>query len=397
MSAERRGRSFDRIAVVVCDSVGCGEAPDAEAFGDSGSNTLAHVIEAANPHLPTLASLGLDRIEGVPALGADSAACGAYGRMAGRSAAKDTMSGHWELMGLISTCDFPTYPNGFPEELIKEFETAIGRPSLGNRAASGTEIIEELGAEHMVTGAPIVYTSADSVFQVAAHEEVIPVSELYQICETARRMLVGEHGVGRVIARPFIGAAPGSFERTSRRHDYAMPPPGPTALDEMIAAGRSTYGIGMIRDIFAGIGLTGWQKTVDNAEGVESTCIAIREGRGELILTNLVEFDSVYGHRNDPIGYAAALEDFDQRLPALLAALGPRDCLVVTADHGCDPTFPGTDHTRECVPLLVAGEGVRAGALGTRESFADLASTILENFDLEQLGSGRSFLDEISA
>ncbi len=397
MSTERRGRSFDRIAVVVCDGVGCGDAPDAEAFGDTGSNTLAHVIAAANPHLPTLASLGLDRIEGVPALGADSAARGAYGRMVERSAAKDTMSGHWELMGLISTCGFPTYPNGFPEELIEKFETAIGRPSLGNRAASGTEIIEELGAEHMVTGAPIVYTSADSVFQVAAHEEVIPVSELYQICETARRMLVGEHGVGRVIARPFVGAAPGSFARTSRRHDYAMPPPGPTALDEMVAAGLSTYGIGKIRDIFAGTGLTGWQQTVDNAEGVEITCMAIREGRGELILTNLVEFDSVYGHRNDPIGYAAALEDFDRRLPALLAALGPRDCLVITADHGCDPTFPGTDHTRECVPLLVAGEGVRAGALGTRESFADLASTILENFDLEQLGPGRSFLDQISA
>ena len=396
MSPARRGRSFDRIAVVILDSVGCGEAPDAEAFGDSGSNTLAHVIEAADPHLPSLARLGLGRIEGVPAIGVDSVPCGSYGRMVERSAAKDTMTGHWELMGLISTSDFPTYPNGFPADLIEEFETAIGRPTLGNRAASGTEIIEALGPAHMATGAPIVYTSADSVFQVAAHEEVIPVSELYEICETARAMLSGEHGVGRVIARPFIGAGPGSFKRTSRRHDYALPPPGPTALDQLVAAGLSTCGIGKIHDIFAGRGLSGWRRTADNGEGVETTCRAIREGRGDLILTNLVEFDSVYGHRNDAYGYAAALEEFDRGLPGLLAALGCRDCLMITADHGCDPTFPGTDHTRECVPLLVAGEGVRPGALGTRASFADLACTILDNFDVEISGPGASFLDEIS-
>ncbi len=396
MSLARRGRSFDRIAVVVLDSVGCGEAPDAEAFGDTGSNTLAHVIEAADPHLPNLAGLGLGRIEGVPALGADSAPRGAYGRMVERSAAKDTMTGHWELMGLISNSDFPTYPNGFPEDLIHEFETAIGRPTLGNRAASGTEIIEELGQEHMTTGAPIVYTSGDSVFQVAAHEDVILVRELYEICETARSMLAGEHGVGRVIARPFIGAGPGSFQRTSRRHDYAMSPPEPTALDKMVTAGLSTYGIGKIHDIFAGQGLTGWQRTAGNAEGVETTCSAIREGWGELIFTNLVEFDSLYGHRNDPDGYAAALEEFDRSLPGLLAALGSRDCLMITADHGCDPTFPGTDHTRECVPLLVAGEGVRPGALGTRASFADLAVTILENFAVESSGPGVAFLDEIT-
>ncbi len=397
MSTLRRGRSFDRIVVVVCDSVGCGEAPDAAAFGDAGSNTLAHVIEAADPYLPNLASLGLGHIEGVPALGGVAELRGAFGRMVEQSAAKDTMSGHWELMGLVSKCDFPTYPNGFPREIIEEFEKAIGRTSLGNRAASGTEIIEELGAEHILTGAPIIYTSADSVFQVVAHEEVISVSELYEICETARRILVGDHAVGRVIARPFVGDAPGSFRRTSRRRDYALPPPGPTALDDMVAAGFSTHGIGKIRDIFAGNGLTSWEKTASNADGVERTCTAVRESKGDLILTNLVEFDSVYGHRNDPAGYAAALEDFDRSLPALLAAMGPRECLVITADHGCDPTFPGYDHTRECVPLLVAGEGVRSRALGTRQSFADLACTILENFDIESSRPGRSFLDEVSA
>jgi len=397
MSRARPGRSFDRIAIVVLDSVGCGEAPDAEAFGDFGSNTLAHVIEAASPQLTNLAELGLGRIHGVPALGTSASARAAYGRMAPRAIAKDTMTGHWELMGLISTTDFPTYPNGFPDPVIEEFESAIGRTTLGNRAASGTEIIDELGTEHMSSGSPIVYTSADSVFQVAAHEEVIPVAELYRICEMARRMLVGEHGVGRVIARPFIGAAPGSFQRTSRRHDYAMPPPGPTALDRMVEAGLSTYGIGKIRDIFAAQGLTDWETTADNVEGIDATGRAIREGRADLILTNLVEFDSTYGHRNDPQGYGAALEDFDRRLPRLLAGLGSRDCLVITADHGCDPTFPGTDHTRECVPLLVAGEGVQPLALGARATFADLACTILENFDLEGLGSGRSFLAEIVA
>jgi phosphopentomutase len=396
MSGHHRARSFDRIAVVVCDSVGCGEAPDAAAFGDAGSNTLAHVIEAADPRLPNLARLGIDRIDGVPRLGTRTQPAGAYGRMVEKSAAKDTMTGHWELMGLVTTRSFPTYPHGFPEALLEAIEVAIGRPTIGNRVASGTEIIKELGAEHMESGAPIVYTSADSVFQIAAHEDVIPVPDLYAMCETARRLLVGEHGVGRVIARPFIGSDPASFQRTSRRHDYALPPPAATVLDRLVAAGLSTFGIGKIHDIFAGRGLSGWQKCADNAEGIEATRQAIREDKGDLIFTNLVEFDSAYGHRNDPQGYATALEEFDQRLPDLLVALGPRDCLVITADHGCDPTYPGTDHTRECVPLLVAGEGVRAVDLGTRQTFADLAQTISENFEVAPTAAGQSFLAEIS-
>jgi phosphopentomutase len=396
ISVHDRGRSYDRIAVVVCDSVGCGGAPDAAAFGDSGSNTLAHVIEAADPRLPHLASLGIDRIEGVPSLGSGTRPLAAHGRMVEKSAAKDTMTGHWELMGLVTETSFPTYPDGFPEALLKAMEAAIGRPTIGNRVASGTEIIKELGAEHMKSGAPIVYTSADSVFQVAAHEDVIPVPELYAICETARRLLVGEHGVGRVIARPFIGSDPADFQRTARRHDYALPPPAATVLDKLVAAGLSTFGIGKIHDIFAGRGLSGWQKTADNADGVEATCRALREKKGDLILTNLVDFDSAYGHRNDPQGYAAALEELDRRLPGLLAALGPRDCLMITADHGCDPTYPGTDHTRECVPLLAAGESIRAANLGTRQTFADLACTIAENFEVDPVGTGQSFLDEIS-
>jgi phosphopentomutase len=317
--------------------------------------------------------------------------------MVERSAAKDTMTGHWELMGLITRKGFPTYPEGFPEALLAEIEAAVGRTLIGNRADSGTEIIEDLGAEHMTTGSPILYTSADSVFQLAAHEELVPVEDLYGMCETARRILVGEHSVGRVIARPFVGSPKEGFQRTARRRDYALPPPAPTALDLMAEAGRSCYAIGKIHDIYAGQGISSWQKTADNNEGIDATISALREGRGDLIFTNLVEFDSSYGHRNDPLGYAGALEAFDRRVPDLMGALGPRDCLVITADHGCDPTFPGTDHTRECVPLLVAGKCVAAVDLGTRGTFADLARTILANFGIESSLEGESFLGEITA
>jgi len=392
------GRSFDRIIVVVLDSVGCGDAPDATDFGDAGANTLAHVIEGAHPALVNLANLGLDRIPGVPGLREDTAAppleAASWGRMTERSAAKDTMSGHWELMCVVATEPFPVYPDGFPAEVMFRFERAIGRRTLGNVPASGTEILRELGEEHMRTGAPIVYTSGDSVFQVAAHEEVIPVAKLYEICDVARRQLDGPHRVARVIARPFVGTGADDFERTPRRRDLALEPPAATALGQLVAAGLRTYGVGKIHDIFAGQGLSGWVKTLDNADGINKTIAAMEEDAGELIFTNLVDFDSKYGHRRDVAGYGAALAEFDQELPRLLDALQPRDCLMLTADHGNDPTFAGTDHTRERVPLLVCSGG-EGRDLGTRESFADLGQTVLDNFGL-RAENGVSFLREIS-
>ncbi|MFQ5742932.1 MAG: phosphopentomutase [Acidobacteriota bacterium] len=388
--------SFDTVVVLVCDSVGCGGAPDAARFGDQGSNTLGHVIERARPALPNLASLGLDRIPGVPALCAASAPTAAFGRMVETAPAKDTMTGHWELMGLVAEGTLPTYPQGFPAAIIRAFEKAVGRRVLGNRAASGTAILRELGAEHIETGALIVYTSADSVFQVAAHEEVVPPQELYEICLQARALLHGEHAVGRVIARPFTGDAADNFRRTAHRRDFSLPPPGSTVLDRLVGAGRTTYGVGKIHDIFAGMGLSGYVKTASNADGVAETCRALREGLAEVVITNLVDFDSLYGHRNDVNGYATALCELDLALPELLATLARGDCLMITADHGCDPTFPGTDHTRECVPLLVVGEAVKPVALGTRSTYADLGRTILENFAIEASIPGTSFLDQIT-
>ena len=394
--ARRAAPPFERLAVVVCDSVGCGGAPDAEAFGDAGSNTLGHIIEATGLRLPNLAALGLHRIPGLPPTDHQSDPAGAWGRMIPQAAAKDTMSGHWELMGLISERLFPTYPKGFPPEVIDAFENAIGRKVLGNRKASGTVILTELGDEQVATGFPIVYTSADSVFQVAAHEEAVPVEELYDFCTKARALLVGEHAVGRVIARPFLGESADSYARTPRRRDWALPPPEPTALDHLMAAGLVTYGVGKIHDIFAGRGLSAYTKVPDNAAGVAETCRALQEGAGDLVFTNLVDFDSLHGHRRDPAGYAEALAEFDRAVPDLLRSLGPRDCLVITADHGNDPTYRGTDHTRESVPLLVAGESVNAVNLGTRRTLADLARTVLDNFDVGAGGAGESFLGAIS-
>jgi len=403
-------RPFDRFILIVLDSVGCGDAPDAAAFDDEGANTLASVINGAAPALPNLRRLGLDRIPGVPSLdgpdsGSDAGGPGgaaessgrrlpaaSWGRLTERSAAKDTMSGHWELMCVESAEPFPLYPRGFPDDVMERFEQAIGRGTLGNVPASGTEIIRELGAEHIASGKPIVYTSGDSVFQIAAHEEVIPVDELYAMCETARAQLDGPHRVARVIARPFVGTAP-DFERTARRRDYALPPPEPTALDLMVDAGLRTYGVGKIRDIFAGCGLSGYVKTESNADGVEKTLAAMAQDSGELIFTNLVDFDSKYGHRRDVAGYARALEEFDEALPTLLAACGPRDCLVLTADHGNDPAWRGTDHTRERVPLLVHGVSTPRD-LGTRAGFADLGQTVLDNFGL-RARRGESFLAQL--
>jgi len=380
------------VILIVLDSVGIGALPDADRYGDAGSNTLAHTAQAvgglALPHLQRLGLGNLAAIAGVPPC---ARPVGAYGRMAEASAGKDTTIGHWELAGLISPRPLPTYPEGFPADLIAAFEQRIGRSVLGNKPASGTAIIAELGAEHMRTGAPIVYTSADSVFQIAAHEDVIPVEELYRISQLAREMLVGEHNVGRVIARPFTGS-PGSFVRTERRRDFSTPPPAPTVLDHLVAAGRTVWAVGKIEDIFAGRGISVAVHTRDNMDSVDKTLAFMAAPARGLVWTNLVDFDMLYGHRNDAAGYAAALAAFDRRMPELMAALGPRDVLLITADHGCDPTTPSTDHSREYVPLLVYGPPIRAGVdLGTRDTFADVAATVAEWLDAAAPAAGTSF------
>lgn len=383
---------FDSITVIVCDSVGCGLAPDAAAYGDEGANTLAHVISAGRPSLPNLERLGLGRIPGLSGLvAAPPQPQAAWGRMVETAPGKDTMLGHWELMGVVAKHNFPMYPDGFPEEVLGPFRTRTGRDIIGNKAASGTVILDELGAEHMATGKLIVYTSGDSVFQVAAHEEVVAIEELYAICAIAREQLRDEHGVGRVIARPFVGTGPGSFRRTPRRKDLPLPPPQRTALDHLVTSGVGTYAIGKINDIFAGRGIIGYEKTDNNAAGIEATRQAMLARRQPFIFTNLVDFDSEYGHRNDPVGYAAALEEFDRSIPSLEAAVPQNGCLIITADHGNDPTTPGTDHSRECVPLLVAGRGTVCADLGTRATFADLAATILDNFGVDTALPGTSF------
>ena len=389
-------RQVRRVVVIVLDSVGVGALPDAADYGDEGSNTLSHVASAMGGlRLPNLQRLGLGHVTeilGVP----PGPAAGAYGRMAEASAGKDTTIGHWELMGVVSPRPLPTYPQGFPPEVIREFERRTGRRALGNYPASGTAIIEELGPEHLATGDPIVYTSADSVFQIAAHEEVISVDELYRICGIAREILSGEHNVGRVIARPFAGA-PGRFARTSRRRDFSAPPPGPTVLDHIVAAGQTVWAVGKVEDIYAGRGISVAVHTRDNMDGVDQTlAFMAQEGRG-LIMTNLVDFDMLYGHRNDAAGYAEALMAFDRRLPELRAALGPDDVLVITADHGCDPTTASTDHSREHVPLLACGGPIRANvALGTRSTFADLGATVAAWLGVEPPGHGASFAATIT-
>ncbi len=394
------GNPFGLIAVVVCDSVGCGNAPDAAAFGDEGANTLAHVVEQSGIQLPHLAALGAETIPGVPLLGpaAQCDAPTACGRMFSRSPAKDTMVGHWELMGVVAEHASPTYPHGFPAEIIDEFERRIGRRTLGNRSASGTDILDELGEEHLRTGAPIIYTSGDSVFQIAAHVDRIGMEELYAMSAQARDLLSGVHGVGRVIARPFEGATVGHFERIAAgRRDYALPPARPTTLDHLVDAGVATHGIGKINDIFVGCGLTTYEKTADNSAGIDATCRALAERTAPFVFTNLVDFDSLYGHRNDVAGYARALEQFDAAIPRLIAQLPEDGLLLITADHGNDPTWPGTDHTREAVPLIAVGARVRRGNLATRASFADLGKTVADNFAADGPLEGSSFLAEIVA
>ncbi len=385
-----------RFVLIVLDSVGIGETPDSRNFGDIGVNTIVHVAEAKGGlHMPNMQRLGLGNIENIKGIEPVKEPIGCYGKMQEASAGKDTTSGHWEIAGVIVERPFPVYPDGFPPEIISEFEDKIGRKVLGNKPASGTVIIQELGEEHMRTGYPIVYTSADSVFQIAAHEDVIPVEELYKMCEIARSILKGEHAVGRVIARPFIGE-PGNFKRTERRRDFSLPPIRPTLLDYLKDAGYDVCGVGKIEDIFAHRGLTKSIHSGNNAEGID----AIKEFLGDqwdgLLFANLIDFDMLYGHRNDPIGYGDALEYFDKRLPEILELMANDDVLIITADHGCDPTTPGTDHTREYVPLVVWSEHIRKGVrLGVRRSYADIAKTIDEAFSLNKVEAGESFWESI--
>ncbi|MGG0822977.1 phosphopentomutase [Paenibacillus turicensis] len=388
---------FNKITVVVLDSVGIGELPDAPKYGDTGAHTLGHILEKVpNVKLPHMQQLGLGNIAPLAQITPADQPSGYYGKMAEISVGKDTMTGHWELMGLKVSTPFQTYPNGFPRDLIARFENETGRKVIGNKPASGTEILDELGAKHMETGAFIVYTSADSVFQIAAHEDVIPLDELYRACEIARKLtLEPEYSVGRVIARPFVGS-PGDFKRTPNRHDYAVSPPEPTLLNSLKAAGRDVIAVGKINDIFSGEGITRTYPTKSNLHGIEKTIELMKEDFNGLLFTNLVDFDSLYGHRRDPVGYAKALEEFDAHLPEMLASVKEGEILILTADHGNDPIHAGTDHTREYVPLLVYSPSFKSnGSLGVRGAYADLAATIADNFGVHASNHGKSFLRQL--
>jgi phosphopentomutase len=385
----------NRVFLTVMDSVGVGELPDADAYGDRGSDTLGNISRSVPLKLPTLHALGLPRVASVHGMAPVDVPLGAYGRMTERSPGKDSVTGHWELAGVILERPFPTFPNGFPCDVIAEFERRIGRKTIGNIAASGTTIIDDLGPEHVRTGHPIVYTSADSVFQIAAHEDVIRVEELYRICEIAYEMIGRGMNVARVIARPFVGA-PGAFARTANRHDYALSPTGSTLLDLLTEAGHTVHAIGKIKDLFNGRGITTAVPTKSDDHGMDEIEKAIDTSGPGLVFTNLVDFDTVYGHRNDVAGYAANLERFDARLARLLPKLRERDVLVITADHGNDPTTPSTDHAREYVPVFLVGASIRPGAaIGVRKTFADLGQTIAEIFGVGPLGNGTSFLREV--
>jgi phosphopentomutase len=384
-----------RVITIVCDSLGVGELPDAKEFGDEGSNTLGHILRDMNPRLPTLASLGL--LHTLPSPATPDAPISAFGRMNEVSAGKDTTTGHWEMMGLVVTDPFRTYPDGFPADVIGEYEKRIGRKTLGNKPASGTVILDELGEEHMRSGAPIVYTSADSVFQVAAHEDVIPPEELWRICAIARELMRGEHNIGRIIARPFNGTGKGQFKRTANRKDFSVKPTGETVVERAHKAGKRVVGLGKIADIFDRVGIDEEIRTESNSDGMRKTIDLIRESDADFIFTNLVDFDSKYGHRNDVVGYAKALETFDGELAELLKQMRADDLLFITADHGCDPTDVSTDHTREYVPLLVAGPSItRETPLGTRDTFADLGATICDYLELPSGDlPGKSVLPEL--
>jgi phosphopentomutase len=389
--------AFTRAIVIVLDSVGIGALPDASGYGDEGSDTIGNIARRIPLQLPTLRSLGLGRVASIGGPPPPPLPAAAVGRMAEASPGKDSVTGHWEMMGIVLSVPFPVFPDGFPSDVIREFSRLTGRDVLGNKAASGTDIIDELGPEHLRTGSLIVYTSADSVFQIAAHEEVVPLPELYRACEIAYTLVGQGLGVGRVIARPFVGA-PGGFRRTANRHDYALPPSGETLLDLVKASHLPVVAIGKVEDLFAGRGITRALHTANDDEGMDHVERQMVDVEGGLIFANLVDFDTLYGHRNDVEGYAGNLERFDRRLARLLPQLGDGDLLVVTADHGNDPTTPTTDHAREYVPLLATGARVRVGAdLGTRRTFADLGQTLAEMFSVGRLAHGTSFLHEIIA
>jgi phosphopentomutase len=387
---------FRRALVVVCDGLGVGEAPDAAAFGDVGSDTLGHVLASRDVRIPNLHALGLGNLPPSFAGARNPKPDGAWGKMAERSAGKDTATGHWEMAGLVTKTPFRTYPDGFPKEAVAAFEERIGRTVLGNKAASGTEILKELGEEHLRTGRPILYTSGDSVFQVAAHEDLIPPEELYRICRIGYEVACLGYGVCRVIARPFVGKAAADFKRTPNRRDFPVPPHGETLLDRLAAARLPVFGVGKIEDIFTGRGVSGAVHTRSDSDGVDQTLKAMREVDRGLVFTNLVDFDTLYGHRNDVEGYARNLEALDARVPEIVEALREDDVFLLTADHGCDPSDVSTDHTRENVPLLVRGPRVTPGRdLGVRSSFADLGATLAENFGVGPLGAGNSFLADL--
>lgn len=383
-----------RVFLIVLDSVGIGELPDAHLFGDEGSNTVRAAATSPYFSMPNMKRLGLFNIDGMDWAEGEENPAGAFGRLAETSMGKDTTTGHWEIAGLISETPMPTFPEGFPDELLDQLREKTGRGILCNKPYSGTEVIRDYGQEHVRTGDLIVYTSADSVLQIAAHEDVIPVPELYEICEIARELCQGKYGVGRVIARPFEGEYP--FRRTTRRHDYSLIPPKDTMLDALQRAGYATRGVGKIYDIFAGKSVSDTVRISGNAEGIDRTIERMQEDFEGLCFVNLVDFDMLYGHRNDVDGYAKALTYFDERLPEMLALLRPEDLLMITADHGCDPITPSTDHSREYIPLVMAGDRLKAGSnIGTRRTFADISATILDYFQVENTGSGTSFLQEI--
>ncbi|HTL30071.1 MAG TPA: phosphopentomutase [Tepidisphaeraceae bacterium] len=384
-----------RVILIVFDSVGCGELPDAADYDDTGSDTLGNISRRISLAVPTLRRLGLSRVSTVKPLDGETTPIGAFGRMAESSPGKDSVTGHWELTGLVLDRAFPVFPHGFPRELMDEFERRIGRGTLGNKAASGTAIIDELGPQHMDTGKPIVYTSADSVFQIAAHEDIVPVPELYRWCEIGFELAGKGMGIGRVIARPFIGS-PGAFRRTANRRDFALTPPRPTLLDHIKDAGLPVVAIGKIEDLFAGRGITSATHTASDDEGMDQVLRAMQSTKRGLIFANLVDFDTQYGHRNDVAGYAANLERMDARVDEVIRHLEAGDLLVVTADHGNDPTTPSTDHAREYVPVFLTGIAVLPGVdLGTRQTFADLGQTIADLFHVGPLEHGTSFLGSI--
>lgn len=388
--------NINRVILIVLDSVGIGELPDAAEYGDVGSNTVGNIVKVSGGiDLPNLNKLGMGKIDGIDYLTVPQNIEGSYGRMVEVSKGKDTITGHWEIAGLQLKYPFPTYPQGFPKDILEKFEKLTGRGVLANCVASGTEIIKEYGEEHMKTGSLIVYTSADSVFQIAAHEEIVPIDELYRICQIARDMLQGESMVGRVIARPFLGQ-PGNFARTANRKDFAAEPTSATILDKMKQKGFDVIAVGKIEDIFSKKGITEAKHTMSNMNGVDVTLDYMKKQNRGIIFTNLVDFDMLFGHRNNVEGYKHALEEFDKRLPEIMSAMREDDLLVITADHGCDPTTPSTDHSREHIPVILYGHNIKKDVnLGTRKTFSDLASTIADIFDIENVFPGESFLRAI--